>query len=607
MNKVFLNCLLIAALVLTAAAITSCGGKASGGVTLTETAAPELTLPETTAPEVKLLKSMVMEEEDGVLSNMVQFEYDAQNRIVKTYHYRYKLSFTRTITYGGNNVTVSVEHFDEHIDADEADYEINFYINGNTITVFQSVSDPDGEQISHTMTVNNEGFITSSEKTCREDGVWIWTEDSEYQYQNGNVTGLQGEFNTSLRPNPWRNEYKYDDMKSPFYNDKTPKWLLQYFFKYAGLNNNITERNYFVYHNREAAEKHSYVYDSGGFPAIRRSNIRSWDGETFIEERKEKWLYTYFNDTAKTPEPGIASAFDIYGTWVYVASEFSPNYWKEVPPLIAIDSDNTLSAWFYQTRLTCVFSGIDAYKFRCRVLSAWEEGIEHDAEEFDEEDAEFFLIYDPAANLLMFTAENAVDEYPFRKRTNDDLNLVHTVESNNEKIPVSVFYSEISDNEYRVNSLEFMYDGKKQTLPLAFLGLDVYGLERILISADEDYNFDGYMDIGISPGHGSYNTSYEIFLYDPRMKKFNYHKELSEVPNIWADNKTKTLKSHAKGGHGGLIYYFSEYTWENGQLVLICSENQDYDDTSEKYIRTTRTLQNGVWTEETEAFKEDEL
>ncbi|MDR0442532.1 MAG: hypothetical protein LBH44_03900 [Treponema sp.] len=82
---------------------------------------------------------------------------------------------------------------------------------------------------------------------------------------------------------------------------------------------------------------------------------------------------------------------------------------------------------------------------------------------------------------------------------------------------------------------------------------------------------------------------------------------MSGLPTVWIDDETQTVKSHGKGGHAGLIYYYREYKWEYGQLMLMCSENQDYDEELDAYIRITRTLQNGVWIEQTETVWIEDL
>jgi hypothetical protein len=93
-----------------------------------------------------------------------------------------------------------------------------------------------------------------------------------------------------------------------------------------------------------------------------------------------------------------------------------------------------------------------------------------------------------------------------------------------------------------------------------------------------------------------------IYLHLQSKRKKNYYQEeLSSLATVWADAETQTVKSHGKGGYAGWIYYHKEFKWENGQLTLICQEDQEYDNDLELYIRETRTLQNdGTWVEQTE-------
>ena len=112
--------------------------------------------------------------------------------------------------------------------------------------------------------------------------------------------------------------------------------------------------------------------------------------------------------------------FEIHGTWVYVPSDASPNWWKQSPPYITVYLDNTVSVWFYETRYSGVLSRIDTYQSRFRVLSVWEDGKER----VIDEDAGFILSYVPLANLLMITAEGDDDALPFKKT--DDGNVVLT-------------------------------------------------------------------------------------------------------------------------------------------------------------------------------------
>ena len=237
-----------------------------------------LTKKQTEKSTVKLPESMFVEDDDGVISSMVKFEYDSENRIVKVSHYRYlRLSFTRTITYGSNKVMVSVEHFDEHIDAKEADYLINYIITGNTINFTLS------NGFSGTITLNEKGNI-SNIKSALDDSKHF--EIKTYQYKGGNLSStietgeLNGQIDTEYRQ--INTEYKCGNNKTPFHNDKTPKWLLQYIF-WEGLNNNIT-----LLSNNITTLEYKYEYDADGFPT-KQTRIHAHGGETEYETTRFKY------------------------------------------------------------------------------------------------------------------------------------------------------------------------------------------------------------------------------------------------------------------------------------------------------------------------------
>jgi hypothetical protein len=224
--------------------------------------------------------------------------------------------------------------------------------------------------------------------------------------------------------------------------------------------------------------------------------------------------------------------------------------------------------------------------------------------------------HDPAVSAKMSAIQEIVETLPettqriyyalLERLYHGESTLVQTVDFKNQKIPITVFYTS-DDGGYRIISLEFMYDGKKQTVwctdsELHFNDLDDFGL-----ISPADYNFDNHMDISIIKNYGSGGVWEDIFIYDPQKRSYYYQEELSAHPTVWIDSETQTVKSHGKGGHAGLIYYFREYKWINGQLTLIHTISQDYDVDLNLYICITRTLQNGKWVEQIETFKEEDF
>ncbi|MDR3002343.1 MAG: hypothetical protein LBU89_13910 [Fibromonadaceae bacterium] len=207
---------------------------------------------------VKLPKTLTRN--DGHMEVMVKFEYDDKNRIVKMHDYHDKKLFsTGTVTYD-NDGSVKIVH--SYVNKAEEVWEKRYAKNANIITVrsTRSYEDP---FFTDTITVNKDGYIVRRRRSgsCTDAG---WTEISTFLYQNDNLIRIKeaGGYRDFI-------EFKYDDKKSPFYNDKTPKWLLQDLFPNTGLNNNITEHKE-VGVDPDGAfvslTTYTYEYASDGFP-----------------------------------------------------------------------------------------------------------------------------------------------------------------------------------------------------------------------------------------------------------------------------------------------------------------------------------------------------
>ncbi|MCL2182773.1 MAG: fibrobacter succinogenes major paralogous domain-containing protein [Chitinispirillia bacterium] len=179
---------------------------------------------------------------------------------------------------------------------------------------------------------------------------------------------------------------------------------------------------------------------------------------------------------------------------------------------------------------------------------------------------------------------------------------VRNLEFNGGTVAITGFPPDGSDeDENIIDSLSFVYNGTKHTIRLPYRGGEEAGPWYFVVSL-ADYNFDNHMDIAIMSSRGVSNQLDDIYIYDPQTKSYNRHNELSGIMNVWADKETKTLRSHAKGGHAGMIYNSVEYKWEKGVLTLIRSEDQDYDNSSETYIRITKTLQKGQMVQTTDTI-----
>jgi len=188
------------------------------------------------------------------------------------------------------------------------------------------------------------------------------------------------------------------------------------------------------------------------------------------------------------------------------------------------------------------------------------------------------------------------------------LHYVHNVEFNKELIPINVYASVNSLDGYgQFDSLVFFYKGNKHSISLASRELGLFYpisiMREDLIMVD-DFNFDGYMDIGIfnTEASGVKNTTYEIYLYYPKEKRYYYARELSGMANLFIDKDRKILSMFWVGGRRSLIFGYSEYKWvkddskhlgEKSELVYSVSQESLYP--LDLFVRKTNTLINGVW------------
>ena len=70
-----------------------------------------------------------------------------------------------------------------------------------------------------------------------------------------------------------------------------------------------------------------------------------------------------------------------------------------------------------------------------------------------------------------------------------------------------------------------------------------------------DWNFDGYKDISVLSGCGSGGCTYWIWNYSPKLNKYIYNKELSEVIGLEIDTFNQYIVIHYRAG-------FSEENWD---------------------------------------------
>lgn len=97
-----------------------------------------------------------------------------------------------------------------------------------------------------------------------------------------------------------------------------------------------------------------------------------------------------------------------------------------------------------------------------------------------------------------------------------------------------------------------------------------------LIFNPEDLNFDGYMDIKIpTVAETGASMWYNVFLFDPKKKKFIVSEELSLLTSLQCDSISKRLHSLDISGIAGNYYTYNTYRWKGKKLQLELSERQD--------------------------------
>jgi len=97
--------------------------------------------------------------------------------------------------------------------------------------------------------------------------------------------------------------------------------------------------------------------------------------------------------------------------------------------------------------------------------------------------------------------------------------------------------------------------------------------------AREDFNFDGYPDLVMRASFdpGTRNSTYCIWLYDPKAQRFVLSEELSKLTNPQADPNTKTVISRKNGICMGHCFDEISYTWSEGHLKPMREESESED------------------------------
>ena len=491
-----------------------------------------------------------------------KFDYDDQGRIVKLIH----------TNNGGYDKVFTIDYKNKKsvkIDLD-GEPHLTYKVKGNKISLTKSYN---SEVESHDMTLDAQGYITEEViyYVSAENGY----KEMKYQYQDGNlISETKGHHSHSQRYNPTVVEYTYDDKKSPFTHSNTPLWVLHVLLQrftgnsmspYISKNNLIESTESCEDYDEASLFSFLTEFDSEGYliyhttptPLCGASDVTiSYLGTATTERRSSS--------------TGIESDadFSIYGKWEWTIEDML-NQDDDTSMEMTVNIDNTYHISSNDTKLSGTIEQTDTYQFIFTPKTKWQDGTESEAL-YD--GRKTVSEYHPDSKELMYRPHHH-NEYVFRKITEHEFKTyIKFNDGTGSIIPTNIFFSPIEDDGVVLDSLVFAYEKKKHSVnlhgtiePLHFW---TYDPENFYYLSATDYNFDNKMDIAIKniTRSGARTDRFEIFMYNPIIKTFKYHKEISELDEPWVDVKTKTIKMTALTGDNA---HFEEYRWEGEKLVQV--------------------------------------
>lgn len=108
-----------------------------------------------------------------------------------------------------------------------------------------------------------------------------------------------------------------------------------------------------------------------------------------------------------------------------------------------------------------------------------------------------------------------------------------------------------------------------------------------------DLDFDGHTDFAlVTLVPAAPNPAYDYWRYDPAAGRFRY---VGEYERFDPDSATRTLATHARGGHAGRTWSNSRWRWTDGGLVEFWRNEQTYAMDVERYVYSESELRGGRW------------
>ena len=144
--------------------------------------------------------------------------------------------------------------------------------------------------------------------------------------------------------------------------------------------------------------------------------------------------------------------------------------------------------------------------------------------------------------------------------------------------------------DWEAQKIEIESGGKRMALP--DISEDMMDYKSFISESIsfEDFNFDGYTDIGVTVGigYGGLNVFVDYYFYDP--KQAQYRKYMKNICNLDIKENTKILASHMKSGQE----YAHEYYQINvgGRPFLFLLGTSLWTDDKEDDLKTNWTAKN---------------
>jgi hypothetical protein len=129
----------------------------------------------------------------------------------------------------------------------------------------------------------------------------------------------------------------------------------------------------------------------------------------------------------------------------------------------------------------------------------------------------------------------------------------------------------------KIPKLEVVFGNKTQSFALEDFMLEPTSHESLLV---DDFNFDGFIDVGIptGAGYGGVNYFYHFYTFEPSSQSFKIMPEPEPIGGDWCnpqlEAQTKTIFTNCKSGPKwyGANYRFYQtkpYLYQSGEMVLL--------------------------------------